>query len=98
VRERRSLVCLRELSLATNHLEDTGLDSEFCYRYRERNVPNPREMLALRDTPVDLRKWRLISFGRSPSAKLKALAERGFVVLELTKSFVRRHADSARAK
>jgi hypothetical protein len=66
----------------------SGLNSEFCYRYRERNVSNPREMLALHDTPVDLRKWQLISFGESPSAKLKVLAESGYVVLDLTKSIV----------
>ena len=64
------------------------MNSEFCYRYRERNVSNPREMLALRNTPVDLRKWRLISIGEFPPTKLKALAESGCMVLDLTKFVV----------
>ena len=62
------------------------MDTEFCNRYRERNVSNPREMLALRDTPVDLAKWKLISFGRSPLTKVSVLVERGFVVIDLSKS------------
>jgi hypothetical protein len=62
------------------------MNTEFCNRYRERNVPNPREMLALRDTPVDLSKWQPISFGKTPETKVELLAERGFVMLELTRS------------
>jgi hypothetical protein len=64
------------------------MNTEFCNRYRERNVQNPREMLALRDTPVDLSKWQPISFGKTPKTKVELLAERGFVMLELTRSLI----------
>ena len=62
--------------------------AEFCNRYRERGVSNPREMLALRDAPVDLDKWQLISFGKPPSTKVEALSQRDSVVIDLTRSIV----------
>ena len=64
--------------------------TEFCDRYRERSVPNPRQMLALRDAKVDLAKWELISFSATPPSKMKALAARGFVILEAAAEVVRR--------
>jgi hypothetical protein len=57
------------------------MNTEFCDRYRERKSPN-RQMLALRGAKVDLSKWELISFSATPPSKMKALAERGFVILE----------------
>jgi hypothetical protein len=39
-------------------------------------------MLALRGAKVDLSKWELISFSATPPSKMKALAEKGFVILE----------------
>ena len=42
------------------------ITTQFCDRYRERNVANPREMLALRNTKVDLSKWEPVSFGHTP--------------------------------
>jgi hypothetical protein len=58
------------------------MNTEFCDRYRERNTSNPRHMLALRTAKVDLRKWELISFSATPPGKMKALAEKGFVIVE----------------
>jgi hypothetical protein len=57
------------------------MHSEFCDRYRERKLPN-REMIALRGAKVDLSKWELISFSATPPSKMKALAEKGFIILE----------------
>jgi hypothetical protein len=51
--------------------------TEFCDRYRERNVANPRQMLALRDSKVDLSKWEPVSFGHTPPGKVKTLAAQG---------------------
>ena len=68
------------------------MNTEFCDRYRERNVPNPRVMLALRTTPVDLKKWEPISFSATPSSKMKILAEKGFVILEAFEAIRRRVA------
>ena len=42
------------------------MTTQFCDRCRERNVSNHREMLALRNTPIDLTKWMPVSFGRTP--------------------------------
>jgi hypothetical protein len=58
--------------------------TQFCDRYRERNVSNPREMLALRHSKVDLSKWEAVSFGHAPPSKMKALAAQGFVIREIT--------------
>ena len=68
------------------------MSTEFCNRYRERNVSNPREMLALRNTPVDLAKWKPISFGRTPSNKVAALATQGYVMIEFTTDLLTRAA------
>ena len=57
------------------------MHSEFCDRYRERKSPN-REMIAIRGAKVDLSKWELISFSATPPSKMKALAEKGFIILE----------------
>jgi len=57
------------------------MHSEFCDRYRERKSPN-REMIALRGAKVDLSKWELISFSATPPSKMKALAEKGFIIFE----------------
>jgi len=57
------------------------MNTEFCDRYRERHSPH-RYMLALKGAKVDLSKWELISFGATPPSKKKALAEKGFVILE----------------
>ncbi|WP_157100303.1 hypothetical protein [Rhodoplanes sp. Z2-YC6860] len=57
------------------------MHSEFCDRYRERKSPN-REMIAVRGAKVDLSKWELISFSATPPSKMKALAEKGFIILE----------------
>ena len=57
------------------------MQSEFCDRYRERKAPN-RHMLALRGTKVDLAMWELISFSATPPSRMKALSEKGFVILE----------------
>ena len=56
--------------------------TQFCDRYRERNVSNPREMLALRNTKVDLSKWEPVSFGHTPPSRVETLAAKGFVILE----------------
>lgn len=68
------------------HIEslDTQMNAQFCDRYRERNVINPREMLALRNSKVDLSKWEPVSFGHAPPSKVKTLADQGFVILEIT--------------
>jgi len=39
-------------------------------------------MLALRGTKVDLAMWELISFSATPPSRMKALSEKGFVILE----------------
>jgi len=57
------------------------MNTEFCDRYRERKAPN-RQMLTLRGAKVDLRFWELISFSATPPSKMKALSEKGFVILE----------------
>jgi hypothetical protein len=64
--------------------------NEFCDRYRERNVPNPRQMLALRNAKVDLTKWEAMSFSATPPSKMKVLAEKGFVILEAATESIRR--------
>ena len=56
------------------------MSTQFCDRYRERNVVNPREMLALRNSKVDLSKWEPVSFGHTPPSKVKTLAAQGFVI------------------
>ena len=66
------------------------MNTEFCDRYRERNAPNPRHMLAVRGTKVDLAKWELISFGATPPSKMKALAEKSFVIVETAVEAIRR--------
>jgi hypothetical protein len=66
------------------------MNTEFCDRYRERNEPNPRYMLALRSAKVDLAKWELISFSATPPSKMKALAEKGFVIMEAAAEAIRR--------
>jgi len=53
------------------------MSTQFCDRYRERNVVNPREMLALRNSKVDLSKWEPVSFGHTPPSKVKTLAALG---------------------
>ena len=50
------------------------MSTQFCDRYRERNVARPREMLALRGAPVDLTKWQRISSGRERPSLLRRLA------------------------
>jgi hypothetical protein len=60
------------------------MDIQFCDRYRERNASRPREMLALRNTKVDLTKWEPISFGRTPPSKVHLLAQQGFAIIEGT--------------
>jgi len=57
------------------------MNTEFCDRYRERKAPN-RQMLAIRGAKVDLAMWELISFSATPPSKMKALSEKGFVILE----------------
>ena len=56
--------------------------TEFCDRYRERGVSNPRQMIALRNAKVDLAKWEPISFSATPPSKMKSIAAMGFVILE----------------
>ena len=68
------------------------MSTQFCDRYRERNVPNPREMLALRNTPVDLTKWMPVSFGHTPPSKLAALTAKGYVIIECATDFLTRTA------
>jgi hypothetical protein len=63
--------------------------TQFCDRYRERNVTNPREMLALRNSTVDLSKWEPVSFGRSPPSKVEMLAAQGFVIIEIAQTIAR---------
>ena len=43
---------------------------------------NPREMLALRNSKVDLSKWESVSFGLTPPSKVKLLAAQGFVIID----------------
>jgi hypothetical protein len=57
------------------------MKTEFCDRYRERKAPF-RQMLALRGAKVDLAKWELISFSATPPSKMKALSDKGFIILE----------------
>jgi hypothetical protein len=64
--------------------------NEFCDRYRERSVANPRQMLALRNTKVDLSKWEPMSFSATPPSKMKDLAAKGSVILEAASKVVRR--------
>ena len=66
------------------------MNTEFCDRYRERKASNPRQMLALRSAKVDLSKWELISFSATPPSKLKALTEKGFVILDAAAEAIRR--------
>ena len=66
--------------------------TQFCDRYRERNVSNPREMLALRHSKVDLSKWEAVSFGHAPPSKMKTLAAQGFVIMEITAQTITRAA------
>jgi hypothetical protein len=65
---------------------------QFCDRYRERNVSNPREMLALRNSKVDLSKWEPVSFGRTPPSKVEMLAAQGFVIIEIAAQTIARAA------
>lgn len=64
--------------------------TQFCDRYRERNVSNPREMLALRNSKVDLSKWELISFGHTPPSRVEALASQGHIILDIAAKSVAR--------
>ena len=66
------------------------MNAQFCDRYRERNVINPREMLALRNSKVDLSKWEPVLFGHTPLGKVKALAAQGFVILQITAKTIAR--------
>ena len=66
--------------------------TQFCDRYRERNVANPREMLALRNSKVDLSKWEPVSFGHTPPSKVKSLVAQGFVIIEIAKQTITRTA------
>ena len=66
------------------------MNTEFCDRYRERNAPQPRQMLVLRGAKVDLVTWELISFSATPPSKMKALAEKGFVIIEAAAEAIRR--------
>jgi hypothetical protein len=66
--------------------------TQFCDRYRERNVSNPREMLALRNTKVDLSKWEPVSFGHTPP-RVETLAAQGFVILERARRWYREPKD-----
>jgi len=68
------------------------MDTQFCDRYRERNASRPREMLALRNSKVDLTKWEPISFGRTPPSKVKTLATQGYAIIEVTAQSVARAA------
>lgn len=76
-------------------IESLGADmatTQFCDRYRERNVANPRQMLALRNSKVDLSKWEPVSFGHAPPSKVKALAAHGFVIIEIAAQTIARTA------
>jgi hypothetical protein len=66
------------------------MNTEFCDRYRERTASSPRQMLALRNTKVDLSKWELISFSATPPSRMKELAGKGFVILDAVAEAVRR--------
>ena len=66
--------------------------TQFCDRYRERNVANSREMLALRNSKVDLSKWEPVSFGHSPLSKVDTLAAQGFVIIEIAAQTIARSA------
>ena len=66
--------------------------AQFCDRYRERNVANPRQMLALRTSKVDLSKWEPVSFGHTPPSKVKTLAAQGFVIIEIAAQTIVRTA------
>jgi hypothetical protein len=66
--------------------------TQFCDRYRERNVANPRQMLALRNSKVDLSKWEPVSFGDTPPSKVKTLAAQGFVIIEIAAQTIARAA------
>jgi len=46
-------------------------------------------MLALRNSKVDLSKWELVSYGRSPPSKVETLAAQGFVIIEIAQTIVR---------
>jgi hypothetical protein len=70
--------------------------TQFCDRYRERNVTNPREMLALRSSKVDLSKWEPVSFGRTPPSKVETLAAQGFVIIEIAAQTIARAARRCR--
>jgi hypothetical protein len=72
--------------------------TQFCDRYRERNVPNPREMLALRNTKVDLSKWEPVSFGLTPPSRVGTLAAKGFVILERARRWYRAPRIHAQAR
>jgi hypothetical protein len=75
--------------------ESLGADmatTQFCDRYRERNVANPRQMLALRNSKVDLSKWEPVSFGHTPPSKVKTLAAQGFVIIEIAAQTIARAA------
>jgi hypothetical protein len=76
--------------------QETDMSTQFCDRYRERNVSNPREMLALRGTPVDLKKWQPVSYGRTPSSKVTILAAQGYVIIEYAADLLKRAARSYR--
>ena len=64
--------------------------NQFCDRYRERNVSNPRQMLALRNSKIDLSKWEPVSFGHTPPSKVEMLAEKGFVIIEFAAQVISR--------
>jgi hypothetical protein len=70
----------------------TVATTQFCDRYRERDVANPRMMLALRNSKVDLSKWEPISFGHTPPNKVKTLAAQGFVIIEVAAQTIVRAA------
>jgi len=70
------------------------MHSEFCDRYRERKSPN-RQMIALRGAKVDLSKWELISFSATPPSKMKALVEKGFLILDASRLSLNRRSASS---
>jgi hypothetical protein len=86
----RSLIAEWLGDIIARRIRETDMSTQFCDHYRERNVSNPRELLALRNIPVDLKKWEPVSFGQTPSSKIAALASQGYVIVEYTSDLLKR--------
>jgi hypothetical protein len=72
------------------------MSAQFSDRYRERNVSQPREMLTVRNAPVDLTRWQRISAGSNRPGLLRRLASSVGALFERVADLLARPRRNAR--